>query len=137
MNILMESQRRLDEKQMNIKGLSMSQRKAPRSPCLVAVEYDPRGMTCRNNLRNISLTGAYVESADPVSVGQEVQISLNVPHLKQSCDLTGVVVRTDDMGMGIKFKLLTPVQQNIVKILVQGLKKGQASAQPLAQALPR
>ena len=127
MNILMESQRRIDEKQMDVKGLSMSQRKAPRSPCLVAVEYDPRGMTCRNNLRNISLTGAYVESADPVSVGQEVQITLNVPHLKQACDLTGVVVRTDDMGMGIKFKMLTPVQQNIVKILVQGLKKGQAT----------
>ncbi len=115
MNMLLESGRIVDEKQSQ----RPNQRQFDRYDCLVGVDYDISDWTYQCNLRDISEGGAYIETEQPITVGQRLIVSLHSPVLEQTCAINGTVVRRDPQGIGVRFEALTLQQKQVIRSLTE------------------
>jgi CheY-like chemotaxis protein/Tfp pilus assembly protein PilZ len=113
MSILLESRDRLD------KGLGAvdNQRGQDRVECLFTVEYNFEDWTYLSFVRDISLGGLYLETEEPVSVGQSILLTLSAQN-GRSCDISGEVVRRDERGIGVRFDELSMHQRTILQDLM-------------------
>jgi len=114
MNLLLESGRIADEKQDQWTDL----RKHTRYDCLVGVDYDIGGWTYQCYMYDMSEEGAYIETEQPVRVGQGITISLSSPMIEQSCAAKAKVVRADPEGIGVRFDDLTLQQRQVIRLLL-------------------
>ncbi len=117
MNLLLESGRVLDEKQSQRANL----RQYSRYDCLVGVDYDISDWTYQCYMRDISEGGAYIETEQPIKVGQRLIITISSPVLERSCAVNGTVVRRDPGGIGIRFSTLTLQQKQVIRSLTETL----------------
>jgi CheY-like chemotaxis protein/Tfp pilus assembly protein PilZ len=115
MNLLLESGRIVDEKQSS----RPNQRKFDRYDCLVGVDYDISDWTYQCYMRDISEGGAYIETEQPIKVGQRLIVSLSSPVLESTCAIAGTVVRRDPMGIGVRFEDLTLHQKQVIRSLTE------------------
>jgi CheY-like chemotaxis protein/Tfp pilus assembly protein PilZ len=116
MGLLLESGRIADEK------LSQrpDQRRHDRFECLVAVDYDINDWTYQCYLRDLSLGGAYIETAQPLEIGKKIILSLSSPELAEGCAINAVVVRKDKKGIGVTFKKISLRQKQVIETLTAG-----------------
>ena len=115
MNLILESGRIVDEKQ----NQRPNQRKFDRYDCLVGVDYDISDWTYQCNLRDISEGGVYIETEQPITVGQRLIVSLSSPILEKTCAINGTVVRRDPKGIGVRFEGLTLSQKQVIRSLME------------------
>ncbi len=115
MNLLLESGRMVDEKQSQ----RPNQRKHSRYDCLVGVDYEISDWTYQCYMRDISEGGAYIETEQPIKVGQRLTMSLASPVLELACDIDGTVVRRDPKGIGVRFENLTLQQKQVIRSLTE------------------
>jgi CheY-like chemotaxis protein/Tfp pilus assembly protein PilZ len=115
MNLLLESGRILDEKQSQRPNL----RKHSRYDCLVGVDYDISDWTYQCYMRDISEGGAYIETEQPIKVGQRLVMSLSSPVLESTCAINGTVVRRDPKGIGVRFDELSLKQKQVIRSLTE------------------
>lgn len=115
MNLLLESGRIVDEKQSQRPNL----RRFSRYDCLVGVDYDISDWTYQCHMRDISEGGAYIETEQPVKVGQRLIMSLSSPVLERTCSINGLVVRRDPKGIGVRFEDLTLKQKQVIRSLME------------------
>ncbi len=115
MNLLLESGRIVDEKQSS----RPNQRKFDRYDCLVGVDYDISDWTYQCYMRDISEGGAYIETEQPIKVGQRLIMSLSSPVLESTCAIAGTVVRRDPKGIGVRFEDLTLQQKQVIRSLTE------------------
>jgi hypothetical protein len=75
----------------------------PRFPLTttVMVREASDGAAVLAQLKNISLSGCYLETPRPVAVGARVRVVLQAPDIR--ADLWGTVRRRDATGVGIQF----------------------------------
>lgn len=117
MNLLLESGRLLDEKQSQRREL----RRYNRYDCLVGVDYDISDWTYQCYLRDISEGGAYIETEQPVKVGQKLIVSIASPALERTSKINATVVRRDPLGIGVCFSELTLQQKQVIRSLTDTL----------------
>ena len=115
MNLLLESGRIVDEKQSQ----RPNQRKHSRYDCLVGVDYDISDWTYQCYMRDISEGGAYIETEQPIKVGQQLTMSLASPVLERTCAINGTVVRRDPKGIGVRFDNMTLQQKQVIRSLTE------------------
>jgi CheY-like chemotaxis protein/Tfp pilus assembly protein PilZ len=115
MNLLLESGRIVDEKQSQRPNL----RRFSRYDCLVGVDYDISDWTYQCYMRDISEGGAYIETEQPIKVGQRLIMSLSSPVLERTCPIKGTVVRRDPKGIGVRFEDLTLQQKQVIRSLME------------------
>jgi CheY-like chemotaxis protein/Tfp pilus assembly protein PilZ len=115
MNLLLESGRIVDEKQSQRPNL----RRFSRYDCLVGVDYDISDWTYQCYMRDISEGGAYIETEQPIKVGQRLIMSLSSPVLERTCPINGTVVRRDPKGIGVRFEDLTLQQKQVIRSLME------------------
>jgi CheY-like chemotaxis protein len=113
MGLLLESGRIVDEKMSQ----RPNQRKHDRFECLVAVDYDINDWTYQCFLRDISLGGAYIETAQSIAVGQKIILTLSSPEFSPGCAINALVVRRDKKGIGVTFEQLSLQQKKVVQAL--------------------
>ncbi len=114
-NLLLESGRMVDEKQSQ----RPNQRQHSRYDCLVGVNYDISDWTYQCYMRDISEGGAYIETEQPIKVGQRLVMSLTSPVLERSCSIKGTAVRRDPKGIGVRFEDLTLQQKQVLRSLTE------------------
>ena len=120
MNLLLESRRRQDERQMPPEKSGKAMRRSERVDCLVSIEWDLDDWSYRSVVRDISLGGAFIETDQPVQPGEEVTLSFTAGEPPQTCRINATVRRRDERGIGVKFEQLTPRQQQVVEGIMQG-----------------
>jgi CheY-like chemotaxis protein len=119
MALLLESGRLIDEKESRRPNL----RNDDRFECLVAVDYDMSDWTYQCFLRDISLGGAYIETEQPIKVGQKIILTLSYPKLEPECAIDGHVVRRDQKGIGVRFDKINLHQKKVIQALTRGNSK--------------
>ena len=116
MNLIIESGRVLDEKQIK----KPDNRRHQRFNLLVAVDYDLSDWTHQCYLQDISLGGAYIETSQPLVMGQKIFLTLTASDPENRCTINGKVVRRDSTGIGVHFENLSLKQ----KAFIEGLTAG-------------
>ena len=115
MNLLLESGQFRDEALSQRRNL----RRHSRYDCLVAVEFRTNGVNYQCYMRDLSEGGAYIETEQPVMMGQQLLLSLYSPMLERSCIVSGLVVRKEARGVGIRFETLAPRQKQVINSLIE------------------
>jgi len=111
MSLLLESHRAEDERQ--VKNAEM--RKHPRYGCKITVDFDISDWSYDGVVQNISLSGVYIETHHPVTVGSEILLALTSFDNWRHCTIKGAVVRRDAKGIGVAFQDLSLYQQQVVQ----------------------
>jgi len=115
MNLLLESGQFRDEALSQRRNL----RQYSRYDCLVAVEFRIGDVNYQCYMRDLSEGGAYIETEQPVGMGQKLLLRLSSPMLERSCIVSGKVVRKEAKGVGIRFEALAPEQTHVINSLIE------------------
>jgi len=99
MSLLLESGRIKDESPEK----KNEKRRYRRFKCALPASFVYDEWTHQGEIWNISLSGAYLATKGPYSVGKEIQISFYSQSLGKGCQIRGQIVRRDPNGLGIEF----------------------------------
>ena len=94
-----------------------------RISCMITADCLCQGRASNNYVKDISFGGVFIETTQPFELGQEITMTLSFSHHVKPFKLTGEIVRTDPRGVGVEFKALTQVQQEMLQGMVQKVEK--------------
>lgn len=92
--------------------VTVERRNAPRYPLVLAAEVVelPRGARLSARTSDISRTGCYIDTLNPVPHGSQVRV--RITHEDETFEATGRIVYVSyGLGMGVAFTEVTPEQQ--------------------------
>ncbi len=111
MSLLLESHKAEDERQVK----DAEQRRYPRYDCHIKVDFDISDWSYEGVIKNISLSGVYIETHHPVTVSSEIMLALTSLDDWRHCTIKGTVARRDAKGIGVDFQGLSLYQQQVVQ----------------------
>ena len=82
------------------------QRKHPRTPCSIITEYMIEDRVYKDKIKNISLSGAFIQSRNAVPVDLEISQSFFFPNFEIPIQSKSKVVWTGPNGFGVKFNII-------------------------------
>jgi len=92
------------------------QRKHARRTCSISVDFDTSDYSSQKPIRNISISGAYVEVDESFSIGQQIELWLSIPNVENSSfKIPATVARRDVNGIGVKFENLSGYQKEMLE----------------------
>lgn len=78
-------------------------RRSTRVDCDIKIGYTSNENFGSEFLRNLSMCGAFMETADPFVVGQPVRLTIPYTNGEQFAKINGTVNRIAEDGIGIEF----------------------------------
>lgn len=112
-----------DEQKKLLEDLNKKQikkiRKNERTECLITVNYAAKGRAYQNYIQDISTEGVFIETRDKFSVGDEILLTISYSNEVRPFKIAGEVVRISSKGVGVKFKKLSQVQEEIIKTIIK------------------
>ncbi len=91
-------------------------RKHARKTCSISVDFDTSDYSSQKPIRNVSISGAYVEANESFSVGQQIVLWLSIPNAENaSFKIHATVARRDANGIGVKFANLSGYQKEMLE----------------------
>ena len=94
-------------------------RKTPRKDCLINVNMRLQGPRYNSYILDINQHGAYIETNETFTIGQEMKLTFASPNSRQPFDVTGEVIRKDAQGVGIKFQNLSTLEIETIRSFVE------------------
>ena len=98
--------------QLEEQALPANRRKHPRIPFFTEVTYaqgeKDTAADTREFSRNLSIEGMFIETSEPLQVGQTVYARFSVPGLDDYLHIPATVVRYNADGMGVRFQRPLP-----------------------------
>jgi len=95
-------------------------RENPRKICLIPVTCVADDRSFKSYIINISTLGAFIETNDQFTIGQEIEMTFKLPSYTKAFKLNGRISRSGPKGIGIKFHGLTQLQQGVVRSFIVG-----------------
>jgi uncharacterized protein (TIGR02266 family) len=96
-------------------------RKDLRINCLISVDYSDSDRFFKDYIQDISSGGVFIKTREPFSIGEEIMLSLSLSNDKNAFRIPAEVVRTSEEGIGVKFKIQSQVQEDIITSFVDGI----------------
>ena len=96
-------------------------RKDLRITCLISVDYSDSDRFFQDYIQDISSGGVFIKTREPFSIGEEIVLSLSLTDDDNGFRIPAEVVRTSEEGIGVKFKIQSQVQEDIIASFVDGL----------------
>ena len=93
-------------------------RKSERQECLITVNYAFKGRAYQNYIENINTEGVFIETRAKFSVGDEILLTISYSSEARPFKIAGEVVRIISKGVGVKFKKLSQVQEEIITSII-------------------
>jgi Tfp pilus assembly protein PilZ len=78
-------------------------RKDPRKPCFIPVTFATSGRVFADYVRNISASGAFIETCEPCSPGEHLTMMFSFPRRQQPIKTTGTIMWRGPKGVGVQF----------------------------------
>jgi len=97
----------LDERRTLLKYLEekhiAGRRKYLRKTYFMAVHFATPERVSSGYIQNISSDGLFVETREPLSVGEQITLSFRLPHSEEHIKIGGEIARVSADGIGVKF----------------------------------
>lgn len=111
-----------EEQKKLLKDLNKRQikkiRKNERKDCLITVNYAVKGRAYQNYIQDISTEGVFIETREKFSAGDEILLTISYSDTERPFKITGEVVRVTAKGVGVRFKKLSQVHEEIIKSII-------------------
>ena len=125
---ILESIDSLSEEEMRqlLKELEKRQtgerRKYHRKDLFRIIDYNVGGQYYRDLIQDISGRGVIIKTVHTFSVGQSIIMTLMSPTSQKPFKIIGEIIRVHTAGIGVKFKIKSQVQEEVLKSLVDLIK---------------
>ena len=67
--------------------------------------------------------GVFMETRESFSEGEEILLTLSMAHYLKPFKIAGEIVWSTPRGIGVKFKIMSQVQQELIQNLVKQVEK--------------
>jgi hypothetical protein len=115
MSLLLEGGRLKDEGETEHHH---EKRRHKRYDCNLPTEFEVDDWTYSGTIRNISLSGALIETSEPVGVKQKLRLTLYSESLDRACHINGRIAHRNPDSIGIGFEVNNMTQRNLLRIIV-------------------
>lgn len=96
----------------------LGKRASERRQCLIAVDYASGERLFKDFIREISASGAFIETREMFLDGEDMALSFTMPNSPIPFRIAGTIARTTPEGIAVTFDKLSSYQQEILKSLV-------------------
>jgi len=96
-------------------------RKHKRKSFIMAVDYSTQDHIYKDFIQDISAGGVFIQTNMPFTVGQVVSLTFPLPNYQKHIKVIGEVVRTSQLGIGVKFKMTDQNQKTMIKSLLKSI----------------
>lgn len=83
----------------------------------ISVECHTIDTQFRGLLKNISSSGVFINTKKVLPLGQEVAMTFTFPDSKETVRATGEIIRSNNLGIAVKIKLLFK-EQGFAQIMI-------------------
>ena len=104
------------------KRQTSERRKYHREDLFRIIDYNVGGQDYRDLIQDISGSGVFIKTDHKFSVGQSILMTLMSPTSQKPFKIIGEIIRVHTDGIGVKFKIESQVQEEVLKSLVDLLK---------------
>ena len=87
-----------------------------------AVDYVMNDRVFKDFVKDIGLGGLFIETRESFTIGQELLVLLPTPGRRESLKALCEVVRVGPLGIGVKFKLESKRQRQLVESILQAVE---------------
>ncbi len=121
---LLEMINRLSEDQLQIVLSKIEElpfkenRKQLRKRCPLKIDFTVKDNQVKGCIHDISYSGVFIETDLPFSIGSGVAIEFSIKGLNDPMKILGEIVRKTSRGIGVSFKNLSEVQEQIIEAFV-------------------
>lgn len=90
-----------------------------RKRCLLSVTYSSEGKEYKDYILDISSVGVFIETEEAFNIGQHIVLNFTLPNYQQPLKLESSVAWIGHRGIGVKFKHLSPYQEEIIHSYIE------------------
>jgi hypothetical protein len=104
------------------KRQTSERRKYHREDLFRIIDYNVGGQDYRDLIQDISGSGVFIKTVHTFSAGQSILMTLMSPTSQKPFKIIGEIIRVHTDGIGVKFKMESQVQEEVLKSLVDLIK---------------
>ncbi|MGB9442126.1 MAG: PilZ domain-containing protein [Desulfobacterales bacterium] len=90
-----------------------------RKSCMISTDYRVDGCNFEGFMLDISPTGAFIETSETFSVGQQIQLAFSLPNIPGQLTMTGEILWNGKLGIGLQFKELSRKQMDSIAAFME------------------
>lgn len=85
-----------------------------RKSCMISIDYMVDGRNFEGFMLDISPTGAFIETGEEFSAGQQIQLAFSLPNTPGQLTVPGEILWNGKLGIGLQFKELSRKQIDLI-----------------------
>jgi Tfp pilus assembly protein PilZ len=85
-----------------------------RKSCMISLDYVVEGRNFEGFMLDISPAGAFIETDEAFTAGQQIQLAFSLPNNPGQLTLTGEILWNGKLGIGLQFKELSQKQMDLI-----------------------
>ena len=89
-----------------------------RKACNIAVSYATRNQISAGQIKNISKTGIFIETHQPLIIGEEIMMSFNIQGYDRPIKIKGEIVYANPIGVGVVYKDISQYIAEMIDSLI-------------------
>jgi len=89
-------------------------RRYSRKSCMISIDYVVENRNFEGFMLDINPAGAFIETSDAFTEGQQIQLAFTLPNNPGRLTLTGEILWNSKLGIGIGFKELSRKQMDLI-----------------------
>ena len=89
-------------------------RRYSRKSCMISTDYVIGSRNFEGFMLDINPAGAFIETSDDFSEGQQIQLVFTLPNNPSQLKITGEILWNSKSGIGIRFKSLSRKQTDLI-----------------------
>jgi Tfp pilus assembly protein PilZ len=90
-----------------------------RKSCMISTDYIVEGRNFDGFVLDISPAGAFIETGEAFTAGQQIQLAFSLPNKPGQMNITGKILWKGKMGVGLQFKDLSRQQIDLITAFVE------------------
>ena len=106
-SVLLKHLQKRPLKSVNLEETEIALRGHTRKSCMLYIDYKVGGRNFEGFMLDISPAGAFIETGEPFSSGQQINLSLSLPSSPRRLNISGKILWKGMLGIGVKFNNLT------------------------------
>lgn len=114
-----EQEQRLLLRELETRVMNREKRKHRRKPVFMMVDYAVEERPYTDFIQDLSLGGVFIETCLSVPIGDEVVVTFPHEGHDKGIDIHGQVVRASPQGIGVGFKPLNSLQEQVIQSFLE------------------
>ena len=105
-------------KSVNPEETEIALRSHSRKSCMISTDYVVEGHNFEGFMLDISPAGAFIETGEAFSAGQQIQLAFSLPNNPGQLTITGEILWNGKLGIGLRFKALSQKQIDLIAAFI-------------------